>query len=517
MALNNSQCLKCLHIFSRPSGLKRHLERKIPCTVGLTLGLAGPGRVESLKTDPNIDPETDPNIDPEIDPEIDVLDEIINDMGDNLKQLVPVTVPDTVPVKVPVTVPVKVPVTVPVKVPVKVPDTVPVKVPDTVPDTVPEVPVKVSAVPVKVPVKVPAVPVKVPEVPIKVPEVPIKVPEVPINVPEVPVNVPIKVPAVQVPIKSPTILVDPAARPGPARPRPIWANEAPICLTDVEVQGLFVSPALSAYCARSPTERVNEKTSLSITSTVIINLIKLAHKDTSAQNVYVDRSLNTFVLAFGPKNDAVWLPISYEIIIDSLVNGVAAELWRMLSSNSQFTASVRCAASCVVLSVRHGSLEWNAQLRLHMRTTLANHLQELQPPPGLIITPTHRATVQNLQANMSANLPANVPANMPANLPVLPVQKIVISKPIYGFVITPVMASQLFIKRSAISKGIDPKRFADLLFNDAVALDPNYDLKFEKDLRYRLEQKLWEAEDAGHFIHNNVEDLSTIRRILVQN
>ena len=212
---------------------------------------------------------------------------------------------------------------------------------------------------------------------------------------------------------------------------------------------MFASAAFAAYCNRTAAQRVVEKYSIGPVTSAVIGLLKLSHKTPESRNIYADHD-SVYIF------DTKWAVCDVQTAADAVIADAAAAVWQLLMRADAahiFSPTIRCAMSCTAMSIRHCSPEWAAQLRASVCTALgaylptaaartvraAQQLTEAAPPPR-----------PRLTLELVAALLRGAPADA-------------------------ARAADWLEARAAAELGCEPSR----------------------DLRERLEQKLWEAASDG--------------------
>ena len=279
---------------------------------------------------------------------------------------------------------------------------------------------------------------------------------------------------------------EPAAAPaGPDCALAVWAPHSVVRLDCKRIQDVYAGAALSAYCARSPAERVLERTSLAPVAHAVVGLLKASRQDTSLRNLRTTAAAT--LEAFGAGG---WAPIGAEDAAAALVDGAVAELWwHLLRAPQALTLSVRCAASTTVLSVRHASAEWRAHLL------------------GLVQGRLHAALASRARAPASDKEPIELPPRQsggPAvRPPPVPAQR---ARPA-ALTLSAARVAELY---TAAARSADSRQVAEALAAAAAAAVGSV---LDKNIRERVEQKLWEASADGLLESRQIDE---VRRCLLE-
>ena len=241
---------------------------------------------------------------------------------------------------------------------------------------------------------------------------------------------------------------------------------------------MFASAAFAAYCNRTAAQRVVEKYSIGPVTSAVIGLLKLSHKTPESRNIYADQD-SVYIF------DTMWTVCDIQTAADSIIADAAAAVWQLLMRADAahiFSPTIRCAMSCAAMSIRHCSPEWAAQLRASVCTALSAYL------------PTAAArTVRAAQQLMEA-APRPVPAAR-APAPRAPPPR-------------PRLTLELV---AALLRGAPADGAADWLEARTAA---ELGCEPSRDLRERLEQKLWEAASDG--IIDNGPATARLRQCLLR-
>jgi hypothetical protein len=275
------------------------------------------------------------------------------------------------------------------------------------------------------------------------------------------------------------------------------------------IQDVYAGAALTAYCARSPAERVLEKTSLAPIAHAVIGLLKASRQDASLRNLRstAAAALEVFV-AEG------WVPVAAEDAAAALVDGAVAELWwHLLRAPQALTLSVRCAASTTVLSVRHASAEWRAHLLGLVQGRLHAAVASRARPATAAVAPRSRpATAAVAPRSRPATAAQPQPVELPPRHcggpaarrpPPEPAQR---PRPA-ALTLSAARVAELY---TAAARSADSRQVAEAL---AAAAATAVGAVLDKNIRERVEQKLWEAAADGLIESRQLDD---VRRYLLE-
>jgi len=254
--------------------------------------------------------------------------------------------------------------------------------------------------------------------------------------------------------------------------RVVWKPLAGIRLSDPElIQNLYTLAPLSAYCARSPLDRVNEKTSLTPVTFITMGILRLSHKDPAFHNIKLeDGKLHVFENCKSPELPGPnWFAKDPQEFVEELIQMIASELWYHLNkSPATFSLANRCAISTTVLSIQNGTSEWLSLLGPNIQTKLMTYLKE--------------AHLQVTEVLGGTELGPRV-AKAPAAKEVTRLRRI-----------DPLCA----LSADMVARYFNTYRHLpvlDLVENMLGAAAADLNVKNDRQLQDRIEQKLWEAAD----------------------
>jgi hypothetical protein len=246
---------------------------------------------------------------------------------------------------------------------------------------------------------------------------------------------------------------------------------------------MFALASLSAYCARPPAQRADEKSALSPLVAIILGTLRITHKDSRLRNLaLVDGHLYTY-------SDG-WREANVEDAAEIIIDAAATEIWHHINSSPrEFSLAVRCAASTAVLSIRNASEAFRKQLCAQvggaLRTSAAKLgiSSELREATPVTLAPRVLALVTAPRVLALVTAP---PTQAPRMTRAPAAQRM----PLHA--LTAERAAELYMR-------LGPD--ADALSAAAAAAVGVPD---DKKLRERLEQKLWEASADG-LVRDNEE------------
>ena len=237
---------------------------------------------------------------------------------------------------------------------------------------------------------------------------------------------------------------------------------------------MFALASLSAYCARPPAQRADEKSALGPLVTIILGTLRITHKDNQMRNLaFVDGHLYTY-------SDG-WREANVEDVTETIIDAAAAEIWHHINSSPrEFSLAVRCAASTAVLSIHNASEAFRKQLCAQVGGALRTSTAKLG-----ISSELREATPVTLAPRVHALVTAP-----PTQAPRMARAPVAQRMPLHA--LTAERAAELYMR-------LGPD--ADALSAAAAAAVGVPD---DKKLRERLEQKLWEASADG-LVRDNEE------------